>query len=379
MTQSQYNRTIFQDRASQDNTKYSSILAAEYTITRSSTTFATGGKLANALLKSSVNNSFGNGQYSTTTADLNVYAQIQGELWGFSYLTDFSCNYYRQKQSSNDYSSLQFQPKFLIGYNLSENFLVKAAFERAKESPTLSQLSLNKKYLTEKIIMQGNPELKNSSSNTGAILFQFSHGWLDLAVVGAYTYERDPIRTYFIQEDDYISQRFENGIFRKEFGGQIGVKISPFKSGLLCFIMQSDLYRVMAKSVFDGEHSYYSFPLLFSAQMNMKHFSFSYTGSIPGYTENGAFLESDEKISTFVAKYKIKNWSFSASVIGLITGLPSYVRTINSTVIDHESFGSILDNKNMITLGLEYNFSLGHNEKEESRKINNSDRDGGLL
>lgn len=380
MTQTKDLANIFQDNATQANRKKSAIMAVDYAKKKDSYELSAGGTFSHAHLHSAINNSLGISQYETKTVDVQFYGQLMGQYQRLSYLLKCAATYYAQNQIPIHYTAWSFQPAFLVGFKPWEHVLLRLAFERTKESPSLSQLSNNRIYLTEDIIQQGNPALINSAVNNGAIQCIYTSDWLDAASALAFAYEKDPIRTYFVKEGNHISQQHENGLFKMEYGAQLEARIRPFRgSNLFTAVFHANFVKVHTRSSFTGDCTYFSIPFLYTLNLNLKNFSLSYVGNLPGYSEDGAFLNSEEKQSTLTAKYKIKNWIFSANLIGLVTGLPYYTKTMGSSGLSYQYAEKILDNKNMFTLGVEYNFHIGKKYDKPTQRLNNSDNDSGIF
>lgn len=376
----EYNDTdLFMDISKQDNRKYAYSVSGEWVCPIGLSELSFGGKWSASKLYYSIDNSIGAGDFITANSDARIYGQGTGKIGRFSYLAILSCKRYAQNNDQTSYFSWYFLPACMFGFDLTDSFTVKFAYERSIEAPSLAQLSSNIVYITEDILRRGNPSLINSSYHTGALFAIYSRKWIDLGLAVASYTEKNPISSYFVKENDHISLLSENAINRKGWESFLETKISPFKNNLFEFTFRIEYDVISSNSIRTGMVKTQYFTLKSGLSFNLKHLSLGYMWNIPGYEQDGAFLNSEEKLSTLTASYDIKNFTISASVIGFVTGLPYNTKSISDDVVLYNFDKSILDNKNMFTIGFKYNFNLGR--KVKNNTVNNDvvDTDSGLF
>lgn len=372
--------TIFEDDARQSNMKNSTIANVEYCFNHSWGSIIAGTKYQYSFLNENILNSFGDGNYKTKTKDWKLYTQADGQIGKkLTYSVNCGASYYYQQNAIQSYSTWIFSPAISLNYNLNGNLSLRFRYERENEIPSLSQLSSSKIYITEDIVKEGNPWLLNSLSNNMALSMFFHNKWLDLSASAQFRYKERPINAYYSPSFDHIALRYENGIYRTLFSGEIQARISPFKNRLFELRLLSGVSQTRVNSDFVGYYSYTNIPFAFIVDFNYKAFTLSYMGNIIGYNIDGPLLTSDEKMSNLSAQYAWKNWTVSASVIGLFSGVYYKSKSFNDDVLHYESNLNILDNHNMFTLGLRYYFQCGKEYKRGTKYLNNSDNDSGLF
>ena len=372
--------TIFEDKSKQSNTKNSTIANVEYCFNRSWGSIALGTKYQYSFLKERIRNSFGKGNNKTTINDGEIYLQADGQIGKkFSYSVNAGASYYFQNNDLLSYNTWIFSPSLSLNYNLNDKYSLRLHYERSNGLPTLSQLSDSKIYITDYIIKEGNPKLSNSIHNSAAFNQTFHNKWLDLIISARLNYTERPINAFFTSAGDHLSLRYENGIYRKEFGGEVQGRISPFESRLFEFRFMTAISRTQVNSDYAGYYAYTNIPFVYIVDFNYKNFNMSYMGNIPGYNVSGPYLNSDEKISTLSAQYSWKNWTISASIIGLFSSVYYKSRLFNDNILKNESYRNILDNRNMFALGIRYYIQRGKGFNRGTKYLNNSDNDSGLF
>lgn len=372
--------TVFVDNVNQRNDKYSFYNGAEYSFSKNERKHSIGCVLSYNNLSSSIINSFDNTQYRMRTFNNTLFAQSSGVLYeDFIYTASVRLDHYSQQHNDDRLNEWNVHPVLLLGYNIADNTSLRVIGGMTKQTPTLSQLSDNKVFVTEEIVKEGNPNLKSSTSRIVGLLFDYNNKWLNISIGANYSNEINPISTYYVNRGNYIGQAYENGIYRTEHGISADIKISPFEQNYASFMISSEVTKIKTESAFIGIYSYLYVPFMYTIDLRYKNAMLSYVGNIPGYVPNGAYLESEEKHSTLAFRYNWKNFTFSMNAFWLFTNAEYHSKTFSNSIVNYDSVRNIIDNRNMITLGVSYRFNVGKEFKDNQNLTSYSDTDSGIL
>lgn len=331
-------------------------------------------------LSASVSNGFTDPEYKTRMTTNYVAGEIEGSIGRFMFRASAGLTYYDNRNDECSYSSMAFEPMLFAGWNVNKRMTVRGVFSRTSTMPTLSQLSSNKFLINENIISQGNPELRNSTSNVLAVMLSYTQPWVNTELVLGYATQKDAINSYFVQECDFICQKYENAARERSYFAEGSLVFKPFpKSDILSLKLSALFEHDCVESGFVGKYSYNQVPIDCSITFNYKKVQASYTGNILTWELNSPYLEKKEKVSTLTVRYNpVKNLSLSANVLWL--GRPAEYRskTIDGSVVSYHGMTNIHDNMNMITVGISYRFSTGRKYINKEKAIRNADKDSGI-
>ena len=372
---------VFNDQDSQNNKKYSFIGEGNYTKNFKKGAMLTfGNRLSYNDLRAKIENTFDHTEYKTKMLTNYSYVELKGEWERFTYRLSLGMNYYYNKNHETSYSSWIFQPQILVGRKLSNDVTVRAVFSRNTTIPTLSDLSNNKILLTENIISQGNPNLKNSTSNTVGMMLSCNKPWLTSELLVGLSKERNAFNHYFVQEGGYIYQKNENAKYESSFAVESAFTLMPFpKSNLLTAKISASYAHDKINSELIGVYRHDRFPIDYEVNLNIKKFFASYSGNILSWELNAPYMEKGEKVSTLtLAYYPKENISISASMLWLGRDASYSSKTLDNSIVKNWGGTNIHDNKNMITVGFTYRFKSGKSYVDKGKNIENKDTDSGI-
>lgn len=327
---------VFKDLDYQENKKYGFIGEGSYIKTyKSGATLTFGNRFNFNSLRAGIENSFGNSEYRTRMLTNYAYGEYSGIWKGIMYRLTFGVNYYYYTNQEGTYSTWIFQPKVILGHKFSDEVTVRAVYTRDTSIPTLSDLSNNKIWLTDHIITQGNPDLKNSTSNTIGIMLSYNKPWGISELMVGYNHEHHAFNQYFVQQDDYIYLRNENAKYERSYIVQGAFTLMPFPECnlLTAKIGVSYLYSKVNSDLF-GIFPHHYFPLDYQVNLNFKKFFISYSGNIVSWEMKAPYLRKGEIVSTLSASYYPKeNLSLSASIMWLGREARYSEKTIDGSIV----------------------------------------------
>jgi hypothetical protein len=377
-TDTQDGSVTLQDAMTQTNDKKSMIGEAHYSKKIGIGTLAVGDKFSYGRLGSFISNSFAATDYVTDVTTNHLYAELTGLKGKLMYRLTLGGYYYNNASGAQSYDSWTLKPTILVGYNVTSRMSVRAVYTRSTTDPTLSELSANKVLISENIVREGNPALKHSTSNLGALMLSARTGWLTADLSLGYMMERRPINSYFVRESEWVTLKYENAKWERQIGAMYSFLVKPFKSDLIQLKLSGEVTRTEVESPV-GRHNHLKHPLFLEGTVNYKAFSLSYQGNLVGWDLKGPYLNSDEKISTLRLRYVYKNLTLSGTCMWLLTDALYQSKTIAGSIVDYSHVNDIRDNRSMFTLGASWRFNVGRKYDETKRLLNNSDTDAGLF
>ena len=368
------------DEMWQQNNKVSLIADVEYTKELNfGATLSVGNKFKYGRLNSTVENTLSSGDYITNQNSNYTYAELGGKANDFMYRATLSANYYTNSDNKTSYNSWTFTPKLIAGYTINDKNMIRAVYQRMSSNPSLSELSPNQLFISEGIVKSGNPLLKNSTTDAAIVMYSGAYRWIELNLAGGYMYENRPINSFFVEDGDYISQRYENADWAKSLVVEASLSIIPFKNRLLTLKANGGVENKSIMSKYIGKYSHLSYQMGYEAMLNYKKFSLIYQGNIPMWSLNGPYIQLGERQSNLIVNYKIGDITLSANCFWFCSKALYQTRSINTSLVDYDFTKEIKDNNSMLTLGVSWRFNSGKKYNEGKRSRNNSDSDTGLF
>lgn len=375
------NSTVFSEDMRQHNKKLSAIGTLNITKHLNGMQLSIGNKTTAEHLLSDISNNFTGGAivpYTTKRLTSHMYAELDGQYKKFQYRASLGAEYYSSVSGSTSYTSWVFKPYILLGYVISDKLTLRAVINSYSSVPSLDAISTNTVMETENILRTGNPNLRNPRTSGAGLIVDYSGKWIRLmAGVEAYR-ETNPICSYFIDAGDYMLRTFENARHMNVVGMEYAIRIDPFEKKYFTLTISGQLLYERLFSDITGVTSHLNYPLTYEAALNFKNFSLVYQGSIICPTLSGVYLSTPEKKSNLILTYRYKNLTFTAMCLFFLTDADYKTYTVEHSPVQYKFRNNILDNKNMVVLGISYRFDVGKKYSEGTRTINERDTDSGL-
>ena len=367
------NILFFQDEMNLKNKKTSFIGEVIYTHQIGTRNLISGYRLDYSHLFSDLKNLKGIYNYTSNIWQQRIYAAMDGGKNKFMYQLNLGLTLLNVKSAIISYHRTLFNPRFLLGYKLSNKSTLRFVFISATNVPTVIQLSNNVKMTSKDIYYAGNPNLRNEQSYTSGLLYNFYSKYLDLELILSHLYNTKPIIGYYNEEDNHLIYNSVNGTYAYTYGGRVNASIKPFGSNL--FRLQITLDPCTSTtSTANNKFSAFSCRNDFSLDFNYKNWSANYAYSIPTYSADGLYKTRTEEKNELNIAYQLKNWKFSLGVLFIGKDATYITKTNSNSIVQEYSVRSIRDNKSMCVFGVEFNFNSGKT-KSVSRKIENKDTD----
>lgn len=362
---------IYSDRMILNNNKYGIISEWVYSKSLSSVVFNSGYKVEYAHLKSNISNLYGRFDYTSDYLRQYVYGELSGRHQKMLYRLSIGLTHLYNNSYSNTYNKVLFTPKIISGYNFSPVTSLRLGISSEPIIPNINMLSNNAVRLTPDIISKGNPNLKSGSNTALVLMCNHDNKYLNLSTGIIASYANKPIEQSFIYDVDNLVLTHRNSEYAYYIGGQINILLKPF--GTDVFSLKA-FAKPCWQKIDSGDviNKVFSVENLLRASFCYKGWTLDYQYSIPTLVYNGAFLTLTENTNNLTVNYRYKNWRITFGALFL--GEPSHYKTqsLVSSIVEYRNDRKIYDNRNMLVLGVEFNFLSGKNRQIE-RKISNND------
>ena len=367
------------DKMVEKNRKLSLIGEVNYAAEFSKVRFNAGYSVEANRLNSSVENSFENIDYKTSFLKNYIYSELSGKIGKLTYKASFGISNIRRDTYTQKFNDWIWRPSAILGYNMGRGGILTLQYKMYSSEPSIAQLSNNRVYVTEHIVRQGNPELRNSISNEINMDWSWTSKFLDFKISTLYRHTDRPINTYFSREEDFIVIASENGNKSKTYGAIYSGTIKPFNNNIITLRFQGQFLKTHFYSSLAGNYSHLNTPLWYQINFQYRNWTAQYQGNIVSRSLNGPYLRSNENQSNINIGYSKGNLSVYASCYWFLTKSKYSSTTIPESIVKYTSNNWIDDNKSMIVIGIRYNLFKGRKYSEKASTLQNADRDAGIF
>jgi hypothetical protein len=321
-------------------------------------------------------------EISSKLNELFSYVELTGDISKFNYALSIggNYNYFDSYDLDKKYTNFYFRPAINIKYMLNNQSDLLINYLINTTNPSISALSYNPVMQDINIAYSGNPNLKPFSTHSLLLSYSLYKDYFTFISDVSFDYSKNPILPFFADHPDYILQTFENLSNSKRYNLSLFAQWFPFKSKWLRLRTFAEFFRNEVKyNGISWEHNDLRIIpsiMLHYKKWDMNLFYQSKTKILDGqllrHTPSAAFVELSYKpipqMSTLIGlRYPFYSaWKNSAETHG---SAPLYRFTTES----------IKDNANMVYIQFVYNFSFGKQFKSSKKKLNNIDKDSGIL
>lgn len=317
-----------------------------------------------------------------TAHEIYSYLGITG-MWGdrFNYSLSAGVNNHIFTTIENKtYNFTYFRPQVKLGYFIDPSSDLMFNYEINTENPSVSSLTYNPYYKDPNYIFVGNPHL--SPSNNHDFSFSYFKGFKKFIInaeVG-YSYTKDAIAPIFQSDHTNIIETFGNLDYAQNMKASLFLQWYPFSNNMLRLRLYSEVFHQINKwGTSKWNHTGYSIiPSVYLAchQWGLQVFYQTQKKSLIGQTTKNIPSMASVELS-----YKpIKNLTLTGGIRYPFYDSWKQVTSVSGTsLLRRTETERIINNANMVYVNLVYNFSFGQSKSGVKLKIQNRDKDSGIL
>jgi hypothetical protein len=320
-------------------------------------------------------------ELSSQTQDVYGYMELSGNISDFSYSISAGVNHnlFDSYELKKTYAFTFFRPNINLYYTKGKStFSLTAKINTY--NPLLSELSSIPVMQDAFFAYSGNSELKPYNKYITDFSYEYSQKNFLLWANLFFEYAKNPFRSYFIMESEYILQTYINLDYAKEYGFSTYLQWFPFESKWLRLRVSGTILETINENL-DMTWSYVSYRVIPSCVAKYKKWGLSLFYQSLTETLKGQTLKSEPSFASIELSYKpINNMSIIAGIRNPFYSDRKYVTSTQDVpFLSRYLSESIRDNSNMIYLQFVYTLSFGKQTQDYRKKLQNEDTDSGVF
>jgi outer membrane receptor protein involved in Fe transport len=226
----------------------------------------------------------------------------------------------------------------------------------------------------------GNPNLKPYNKHEWKLTYFLNKASFLFTTEASVTYAKKPILPFFQADKDYLVETLDNLNSNQYLHWDVYMQWFPFASKTMRFVLYAELFR-SSNSFSDITWNYNGYrvqPMIIAnyQRWNLRAFYLSKSKTLIGQR-----LQASPSVAAIELSYKpIDRLTATLAVrYPFYRSWTTYSETHPSALVHKYESESVKEMANMISVGLVYNFSFGKTISEVKRKVNNTDKDSGVL
>lgn len=312
-----------------------------------------------------------------------AYAELNGLLGEkFTYSISAGANYngFNSNEIGKRYEYVYFRPSVSGNYSITDKSGVVVNYQVNSVTPSLSELSDNSYYKDEKYVYGGNPDL--TPYNQHDISLSYNYGTKRFMFMGeaGLLYAKHAIKPIFLNNADCVMQTMGNIDRVNAYRGIAFFQWYPFADNFLRLRLYSEIFHTTNKNLSNTwRHTGYRFVPSLSLVYDKWGVQLLYQSRSKQLS--GQVLTTSPSMAMAELSYRLlKEMTFTAGI-----RYPFYKAWETSSKVEASPFirrfesERIKNNANMVYFSFVYNFSFGRTKSLVEKKVNNEDKDSGIL
>lgn len=312
----------------------------------------------------------------------SAFAELRGNLGKVSYTASAGLTRSFFKEGGERHTYTLFTPTLRISFAPHKNGYLNYRFTTNPVIPELSSLTNVEQAIDTIMIQRGNPNLRTYSVYDNSINYTFNKGKVSAALYMRHIYRKNCIMEQLFEERGHIVMMDDNQrslqslSFWPEFTLR-GLDLFGIKN-FLTLGLEGGFSRYWSHGN-DYYHTYNSTYLSCSVTMMYKEFSLMLKQSTRNSWLYGETIRKGENISVAVFTWNHKRLSLGIGVFfpfvnNYRTGSERLAKVASST-----SWNYLKEAGNLFVLTFGYNIEFGKKYNAKKKRIENSDRESGVL
>lgn len=306
------------------------------------------------------------------------YAEYRGKVGKLNYRFGLGVtrSWFKQ-EGQEDYETWSLNPQFNFNYKFDQHWSASLTGGLNTMNPSLSQLSAVDQLTDSLQISRGNPSLKPYDSWNSNFRLNYQKGKVNIGFFGKYNHRDNPIMAYIYRENDKFIHSYANHNRFQNLNVGMNVRVGMLWDMLQLSGSISNNNRWSRGVNYNHHHNSLGWSL--EAALMYKKFVFS-----ASYQKNTDYLFGEtfttgEEIHYIALQYRIKRLNVGLMMLNPFEN--DYCRNEDNL---NKYAGNTLeyhidDSARMIWATLSWNFSFGRDYKSGNKRMNNSDRDSGVM
>ena len=317
-----------------------------------------------------------------TTAETYAFAEVQQRVKQFSYAVGIGAMHTYIKQGGQKSSNWIARPQLTMSYDFGKGVFWKYKGYVSGYQPSLSAMSDVAQQIDKYQIRQGNPNLKPVMFVTNEMQLSWQSKHVNLNLWANYSYDHKPImdETYeqLIDGQSYAVRAYANhrGFHRLQVAPSVQVRV--LNNSLIFTVAPFANYYVSLGNSYTHKHFN---PGVRASIMGM-YKGWQFFGEVTTRYNNlwGETLEHGEFYHHIGLGYNADKWGFRAMLMNPFSVNGYSIETKDlSALAPNTQHAEMRDFRQMLILNFHCNLDFGTQRRDSGKRINNEDKENGIL
>ena len=313
---------------------------------------------------------------SMNMAETSFFSEYQSKVGKLNYTLGIGALRTSYQQGETSQEKYFFRPTLNLSYALGKMYLRYNA-SLSGYAPSLSVLSNVGQVMDTYQVHRGNPNLKNVTYFTNRFSVSYRNKWMNLDVSARYSYDDNPIMEETIYENGRFVRTYDNQKGLHRLMCQANVQLRPFKEYLSINMTPFFNRYISQGNAYTHTHSNWGFrgsivgmykQWIFMADMNTSY-----------HDLEGETITKGEAIHSIALGYKKEKWALQGMVMNPFTRDYHQGKENVSRLAPNKQLAFSRDLCPMFMLNVSFNLSFGKQKQMATKRIDNSDKDTGIL
>ena len=319
---------------------------------------------------------------SMTTAETYAFAEVQQRVKQFSYAVGIGAMHTYIVQGGQKSSNWIARPQLTLSYDFGKGVFWKYKGYVSGYQPSLSAMSDVAQQIDKYQIRQGNPNLKPVMFVANEMQLSWQSKYVNLNLWANYSYDHKPImdETFeqLIDGQSYAIRTYANhrGFHRLQVAPSVQVRL--LNNSLIFTVAPFANYYVSLGNSYTHKHFN---PGVRASIMGM-YKGWQFFGEVTTRSNNlwGETLEYGEFYHHIGLGYNADKWGFRAMLMNPFSVKGYSIETKDlSALAPNTQHAEMRDFRQMLILNFHCNLDFGTQRGENGKRINNEDKDSGIL
>ncbi len=317
-----------------------------------------------------------------TTAETYAFAEVQQRVKQFSYAVGIGAMHTYIEQAGQKQSNWIARPQLTMSYDFGKGVFWKYKGYVSGYQPSLSAMSDVAQQIDKYQIRQGNPDLKPVMFVANEMQLSWQSKHVNLNLWANYSYDHKPImdETYeqLIDGQSYAVRTYANhrGFHRLQVAPSVQVRV--LNNSLIFTVAPFANYYVSLGNSYTHKHFN---PGVRASIMGMYN-GWQFFGEVTTRSNNlwGETLEYGEFYHHIGLGYNADKWGFRAMLMNPFSVKGYSIETKDlSALAPNTQHAEMRDFRQMLILNFHCNLDFGTQRRDSGKRINNEDKENGIL
>ena len=319
---------------------------------------------------------------SMTTAETYAFAEVQQRVKQFSYAVGIGAMHTYIEQAGQKQSNWIARPQLTLSYDFGKGVFWKYKSYVSGYQPSLSAMSDVAQQIDKYQIRQGNPNLKPVMFVANEMQLSWQSKHVNLNLWTNYSYDHKPImdETFeqLIDGQSYAVRTYANhrGFHRLQVAPSVQVRV--LNNSLIFTVAPFANYYVSLGNSYTHKHFN---PGVRASIMGM-YKGWQFFGEVTTRYNNlwGETLEYGEFYHHIGLGYNADKWGFRAMLMNPFSVKGYSIETKDlSALAPNTQHAEMRDFRQMLILNFHCNLDFGTQRRDSGKRINNEDKENGIL